>query len=261
LGNLTSDSGKNGSRAKDFQNQTQWALVAIPAPIYFLRKAASLSQGEGFIIFIGHWAPAMVAATHKDAPSLPVLFIAAQLVDWAFFLFLMFGIESMKVTPGISVMNPMDLYHMPYTHSLVGSAVWAAGFGALVFAISRSRTAALIAAAVVLSHWFLDLVVHIPDLTITGGEPKLGLGLWNHPAIEMPLELFITLGALWLYARAAKPKTVPLLTLGGVMLLLQAVNWFGPVEPEVTAGTSLLALFAFGLVTLCSWWTCRSARQ
>jgi hypothetical protein len=201
----------------------------------------------------------MVAATHKDAPSLPVLFIAAQLVDWAFFLFLMFGIESMRVRLGISVMNPMDLYHMPYTHSLLGSAAWAAGFGAVVFAVSRKSAAAIIGALVVLSHWFLDLLVHVPDLTIAGSSPKLGFGLWNHPAIEMPLELILTFGALWIYVRTAKPKTVPLLTLAAVMLALQAFNWFGPVEPEVTLGTSLLALFAYGIVTLASWWVARSA--
>lgn len=210
-------------------------------------------------MFIGHWAPAMVAATHKDAPSLPILFIAAQLVDWAFFLFLMFGVEGMRVTPGISVMNPMDLHHMPYTHSLLGSVLWAAGFGALVFAFSRNRTAAVITALVVVSHWFLDLIVHVPDLTIAGSPPKMGFGLWNYPAIEMPLELAITFGALWLYARKAKPKSAALLTLAVFMLVLQAINWFGPVEPEVTLGTSLLALFAFGLVTLAAWWTARSA--
>jgi hypothetical protein len=212
-------------------------------------------------MFIGHWAPAMVAATHKDAPSMPVLFVAAQLVDWAFFLLLMFGIESMRVTPGISVMNPMDLYHMPYTHSLLGSAVWAAGFGALIFAVSQSRTAAFIAALVVLSHWFLDLLVHVPDLTIAGNPPKLGFGLWNHPAIEMPLELLVTFGALWIYAHKAKPKIVPLLLLAVIMLALQAFNWFGPVEPEVTLGTSLLALFAYWLVTLAAWWVARSAQH
>ena len=138
-------------------------------------------------MFIGHWAPAIIAATHKDSPSLPLLFIAAQLVDWAFFLFLMFGVESMRITPGISVMNPMDLYHMPYTHSLIGSAVWASIFAALIFGVSQSRNAALIGALVVLPHWFLDLLVHIPDLTIAGSPPKLGLGLWNHPSIEIPL--------------------------------------------------------------------------
>lgn len=212
-------------------------------------------------MFIGHWAPAMVAATHKDAPSLPVLFIAAQLVDWAFFVLLIFGAEAMRVTPGISVMNPLDLYHMPYTHSLIGSAVFAAGFGVLIYALSRNRTAALIAALVVLSHWFLDLLVHVPDLTIAGSEPKLGLGLWNHPAIGMPLEFLLTFGALWFYARKAKPKLVPLLTLAAVMLTVQAIHWFGPVEPEVTTGTSLLAFFAFGIITLASWWAYRSARQ
>jgi hypothetical protein len=210
-------------------------------------------------MFIGHWAPAMVAATHKDAPSLPVLFVAAQLVDWAFFLLLIFGVEAMRVTPGMSVMNPLDLYHMPYTHSLLGSAAWAAGLGAIVFAVSRNRSAALIGALIVLSHWFLDLLVHVPDLTIAGSPPKLGLGLWNHPTIEIPLELLLTFGALWLYARKAKPKTVPLLALAATMLMLQAVNWFGPVEHEVTLGTSLLAFFAFGIVTLASWWVARSA--
>lgn len=210
-------------------------------------------------MFIGHWAPAMVAATHKEAPSLPVLFIAAQLVDWAFFLLLIFGIEAMRVTPGISVMNPMDLYHMPYTHSLLGSALWAAGFAALVFILSRNRTAAIISALMVLSHWFLDLLVHVPDLTLAGSAPKLGLGLWNHPGIEMPLELILTFGALWFFAIKAKPKRLPLLLLAGLLIAFQAVNWFGPVEPEVTLGTSLLAFVAFGLVTLVSWWTARSA--
>lgn len=212
-------------------------------------------------MFIGHWAPAMVAATHKDAPSLPVLFIAAQLVDWAFFLFLMFGIEAMRVTPGISYMNSMDLYHMPYTHSLLGSALWAVGFGGAIYAVSRNRAAAIIGALVVLSHWFLDLLVHIPDLTIAGGPHKLGFGLWNHPAIEMLLELGLTFGALWFFARTRKLDMDALFTLAGVMLLFQAFNWFGPVETEVTLGTSLLALFAYGIITLASWWVARSAQH
>ncbi|RDV01543.1 hypothetical protein DXH95_14720 [Sphingorhabdus pulchriflava] len=209
-------------------------------------------------MFIGHFSPAMIAARHKDAPSLPVLFIGAQLVDWAFFGLLLTGIEKMRVTPGISVMNPMDLYHMPYTHSLLGSALFATLFGGLVFLVSKNRMAGIISGLVVLSHWFLDLLVHVPDLTLIGSPPKLGLGLWNHRAIEMPLELGLTFGSLWLYSKAVKPRMLPLAVLGGVMLLFQAVNWFGPVETEVTTGTSLLAFFAFGLITLAAWWVYRS---
>ena len=72
-------------------------------------------------MFIGHWAPALAVAARKPAPTVATLFVAAQLVDWAFFGFLLVGVEHMRVSPGISAMNPMDLYHVPYTHSLLGS--------------------------------------------------------------------------------------------------------------------------------------------
>ncbi len=209
-------------------------------------------------MFIGHFAPALIAARHKDAPSLPLLFIGAQLVDWAFFALLLTGAEKMRFTPGVSVTNPMDLYHMPYTHSLLGSAIFAILFGGLVSLICRNRTAAILAALVVLSHWFLDLLVHVPDLTLAGSPPRLGLGLWNHPMIEMPFELILTFGALWLYAKVAMPKAVPLAVLAAILLLLQAINWFGPVETAVTSGTSLLAFFAYALATLAAWWVYRS---
>jgi hypothetical protein len=210
-------------------------------------------------MFVGHWAPALVVATRPRSPGLATLFVAAQLIDWAFFGLLLFGVERMRFSPGISAMNPMDLYHMPYTHSLLGSAVFAGMFGGAIWLASKDRAAALLGGAIVLSHWLLDLLVHVPDLTLAGSPPKLGLGLWNYPWIEIPLELAITFGALWLYARARRPALARVLVLGAVLLLLQAVNWFGPVEPEVTAGTSLLAMFAYGLATLAAWWMGKSA--
>lgn len=210
-------------------------------------------------MFIGHWAPALALAARPKAPGIGTLFVAGQLVDWAFFGLLLTGTEAMRVTPGISVMNPMDLYHMPYTHSLLGSAVFAAAFGALVLGLTKSRAAAGIAALAVLPHWFMDLLVHVPDLTLAGSPPKLGLGLWNYPAIEMPLELGLTFGALWLYVRARRPAPLRVGVLAVVLLALQAVNWFGPVEPHVTTGTSLLAFFAYGAATLAAWWMGKSA--
>lgn len=210
-------------------------------------------------MFIGHWAPALAAAAaSRRAPRLATLFVAAQLVDWAFFLLLIFGAERMRFTPGISVMNPMDLYHMPYTHSLLGSTLFAAAFAGLIWLTARSLVAAAIGAAVVLSHWFLDLLVHIPDLTLAGRPPKLGLGLWNHPAIEMPLELAITFGALAWYAQRRRPAKLPLVGLAVVLAALQAVNWLGAGEGEVSTATSLLAFVAYGLATLAAWWVGKS---
>ena len=205
-------------------------------------------------MFIGHWAPALAAAAHPRAPKLGTLFVAAQLVDWGFSALLLTGAERMRVVPGITAMNPMDLYDMPYTHSLVGSAAWALGFAALVWVARRDSLAAGIAGAVVLSHWLLDLIVHRPDLTLTGSPPKLGFGLWNHPMIEMPLELGLTFGALAFYLSRTRGPALPGIVLGAVLLALQLVNWFGPVASEVTPGTSYLAFFAFGLATLAAWW-------
>jgi hypothetical protein len=209
-------------------------------------------------MFIGHFAPALIAATHKDAPRLPVLFVGAQLVDWAFFAFLLTGTEKMRFQQGISAMNPMDLYHMPYTHSLLGAAVWALGFAALVWMATRNRTGALVAAAVVLSHWFLDWRVHVPDLTIAGHPPKLGLGLWNYPMIEIPLELVLIFGSLLYYARQKGAKGAPLWTIAILFAALQLFSWFGPIDQNVTTGTSLMAFAAFGIVTLAAYWLERS---
>lgn len=210
-------------------------------------------------MFIGHWAPALAAAAaSKKSPGLGTLFVAAQLVDWAFFSLAWAGVEHLRIVPGFTAMNPMDLYHMPYTHSLLGSAVWAAAFAGLLWLVLKDRSAALIGGGVVLSHWFLDLLVHAPDLTLAGSPPPLGLGLWNHPMIEIPLELAITFGALAWYAKARPGPLLPVLMIGGVLLLVQTINWFGP--PPTEAGPEMYgtALFAYALVTAIAWWVGRT---
>ena len=48
-------------------------------------------------------------------------------------------------------------------------------------------------AAVVFSHWLLDLIVHRADLPILPGNagdlPRLGFGLWKVPAASILVEL------------------------------------------------------------------------
>ncbi|MEO9634713.1 MAG: hypothetical protein ABJF89_01325 [Parasphingorhabdus sp.] len=213
-------------------------------------------------MFIGHFAPAMVAATHPKAPGLGTLFVAGQLLDFGFFGLALTGIENFRITPGITKMVPLDLYDMPYTHSLLGSAVWAAGFALLIWLFTRNRTGALIGGAVVLSHWFLDLLVHAPDLTLTGSPPKLGFGLWNYPAIEMPLELAITFGALAFFiarTRAVSARSKYALGLLAVLLaVFQAANWFGPVPEAADAAMKATGLFAFSVAALAAWWAGKS---
>ena len=105
-------------------------------------------------MFIGHFAPAFAAgAISPESPRLGTLFVAAQLVDWAFFLFVLVGIEEMRIVPGITAMNPLDLHYMPYTHSLAGTAVFALVFGVIVWRMSRNAVAGVWAAVTVRLRW------------------------------------------------------------------------------------------------------------
>jgi membrane-bound metal-dependent hydrolase YbcI (DUF457 family) len=207
-------------------------------------------------MFIGHYAPALIAAAHPKAPRLGTLFVAAQLVDIAFFAFLPLGIEKMRFVPGTTVMNPMDLYHMPYTHSLVGSIVWGAAFAGLVWLWLRNWTPALIAGGVVVSHWFIDLIVHAKDLTLFGAPPKLGFGLWDYPGVAMPLEFAITFAALWYYTanRPAVKTTAAVPALVLFLFIVQLVDWFGPKPQVVDAAITIMGLSSFGVAALLAVW-------
>ncbi|NJM51731.1 MAG: hypothetical protein HC843_13410 [Sphingomonadales bacterium] len=101
----------------------------------------------------------------------------------------------------------------------------------------------------VISHWFVDLLVHAPDLTLLGGPPKLGFGLWDYPLIAMPLELGLTgaaLGYYWMKAGVMQKAILrPMLWLAGAMLLLQLYNWLAPEAEQVGIALPLSAIIVF----------------
>ena len=206
-------------------------------------------------MFIGHFAPAFVAAAVSPrAPRLGTLFVAAQLVDWGFFSLAIAGIERMRIDPDATVMVPFDLYHMPYTHSLAGTGLWALGCALVIMLWQRNAMGGLLAGLVVLSHWVLDWLTHRPDLTLAGGDKAYGLGLWNYPYIAMPLEIGITLAAFVFYVRRTRGPIGPPLVLLGVMLALQAINWFGPEPVEAGFYLYVQALIAFAVMTVFAAW-------
>jgi hypothetical protein len=218
-------------------------------------------------MFIGHYAPAFVAATSPKSPRLGALFVAAQLVDIAFFSFLILGVEHMRLTPHATVMNAMDLYHMPWTHSLIGAIGWGTAFAVVIRLMHGSWTAGAIGGAVVVSHWVVDLLVHRPDLTLAGNTPALGLGLWNHPWIEIPLELAFAFGGLWFFVSRTRPiggagKWSPIALAAG-MAVFQAINWLTPQPGEASPAppaTGWLGLLAYGLLAALAWWVARTRR-
>jgi len=188
-------------------------------------------------MFAGHYSSAFVAKAVSPQTPLWVLLLAAQFVDVLWVLAILAGIEKARLDPSLPS-NPLDLYYMPWTHSLLASLLWAGvAFVASTRWLGLATREAVLVAAVVASHWFLDLVVHRADLTIAGGAP-MGFALWDYPVAAWALEMVLVAASVALAMRW-NATTLSLrrrwLLLGAGLLALQTQTSFGPVPPSLTA--------------------------
>ncbi len=204
-------------------------------------------------MFVGHYGVSFAAK--RVAPTIPLwtLFIAVQLLDVVWAPFILLGIEKVRIVPGITASNPLDLYYMPYTHSLLAALLWSAG-ALLAYRRFAARDlagkVALVVALAVLSHWFLDFLVHRPDLPLYDNTAKVGLGLWNVPAVAFVLEAALLFGGMWLYLATGVVPRLRMVVFGLVMLAIQAYVFFGPppVSDNAAAWTALAAYVVFAAV-------------
>jgi membrane-bound metal-dependent hydrolase YbcI (DUF457 family) len=204
-------------------------------------------------MFIGHYGVSFACKAAKPAIPLWVLFVAVQLVDVAWAVLVLLGIEKVRIVPGITATNPFDLYYMPFTHSLPGAALWSVGAAVTYRALAPAQkwAAAAIVGGAVFSHWILDLLVHRPDLALYDDTYKVGFGLWNYPTLAFTLEIALLFGGIALFLRTTEPKDsigrYGIMILGFVAVALQAYVFFGPppVSDTAFAVTALGLYFAF----------------
>lgn len=203
-------------------------------------------------MFIGHYGPAY--AIKRWQPDLPVfiLFIAVQLVDVAWAILVPLGIEKVRIVPGITATNPLDLYYMPYTHSLVAAIAWSVAGGAVYALMRKHPRRVRIGVAVgvaVLSHWMLDLLVHRPDLPLYDNTAKVGLGLWNFPLVAIALEAGLLLAGMLIYLRGSRGldrigSAGPPVFFIALVLIQAAVFWGAPPEtPNQAAAMAFISYF------------------
>lgn len=205
-------------------------------------------------MFVGHYSVSYAVKAAKPKIPLWVLFLAVQAVDVGWGVLVLLGIEKARYIKGFTEAFPLDLYYMPYTHSLLGASIWALACGALYF-LWRRRDGAAAAALVglaVLSHWFLDFPMHPGDLPLIDESHKVGLGLWNHAFAATVLELALLAGAIALYARTCPKHAKSTWILYAVMAMIQIGNTYGPTPPSAI-GIACAALFAYGAFAYIAW--------
>lgn len=186
---------------------------------------------------VGHAALALTVARTVPCLNAGWLVFASLLADFLLGIFAWMGLEQAHV--------PADYPHrhyltftFPYSHGLAPLLLWGALLGTLIALLQSSdrQRIFLTVAAVVLSHFFLDSIVHVVGLPLAGeSSPKVAFGLWNYMPFELILETLMTIGALVLYWRVKPRSAISRYGIAVFMILFAALTWtqlFMTTPPE-----------------------------
>ena len=192
-------------------------------------------------MFLGHFAVGFAAKRLAPTVSLGALFLACQLADLVWPVFVLLGLERDEVEPGATAVTPLRFVSYPFSHSLAALALWAVLLASVYGLVRRSRLAVLgVIAATVLSHWALDAISHARDMPITvGGRERVGLGLWHSVPATVLVEGLLFAAGLAVYLRTTRAVdrtgSVALWALAGLLALVYAANLLGPPPPDARA--------------------------
>jgi hypothetical protein len=154
-------------------------------------------------MFLGHLALGYAAKRWLPHVSLAVLLAATQLADLIWPVLLAAGVEHVRIVPGFTAATPLEFLSYPYSHSLAALFVWGALFASLFARRPRAFAALLL---LVLSHWALDVMTHVPDMPVYPGSRTFGLGLWNSVWGTRLVELSMFAAGIWIYASSTSPR-------------------------------------------------------
>jgi membrane-bound metal-dependent hydrolase YbcI (DUF457 family) len=205
-------------------------------------------------MFLGHYGIGLAAKKIAPKSSLGLLLAAAQWLDVLWPIFLILGMEHVRISADPNRFPALDFYDYPISHSLLMAAIWALLWGLVAYALKADWKIALILPGLVLSHWFLDYLVHRPDLPLAPrGFRMMGLGLWNSPFWTIILEFTIFFAGFGIYIGCTKAKdaigAVGPWVLGVLLGGLYIGSLFSGAPPnvDIVAWVSLSLLLIFPL--------------
>lgn len=207
-------------------------------------------------MILGHYGIALAAKRWAPQSSLGSLVLAAQLADEVWPLLLLLGIEKVQIEPSSPPTLRLHFIAYPISHSLLTALAGGVLFGVIYYLFRKDFRGSIVTTLLVPSHWLLDSLVHIPDLPVWPGGPRVGLGLWRSLPLTLLLEAGFFLFGLFVYLESTSAKnTVGRYAIWGFVVLLvgaYASSLLGPPPKDVhSLAWSTLALWIF--VPLASW--------
>jgi hypothetical protein len=215
-------------------------------------------------MFLGHYGVAYALKRAEPRVSLGTLFLSVVLVDIMWGVFLLTGWEQARVVPGFTRVTPLEFISYPLTHSLVSAAAWALLAAGIMYSWPTRDTSrhhwlkALVVGIAVASHWFLDLITHIPDLPLVGDDStKVGLGLWRSLPGTLAVELGLFAAGFLFYARwrlsSGRARKGRIIFVAGLLVVLYLANLFGPAPTSMTTVAVVDIMGTLALAFLAAW--------
>jgi len=205
-------------------------------------------------MLVGHLGVGLIGKRVEPKISLGTWMLAVLLADLVCFPLLIARMESFRGSVG----------DIPYSHSLLMNAIWAALFAIVYFVRRRYPRGAWLLFGAVLSHWVLDVISHRPDMQLAPGvDTVLGLGLWNSVPATLVIEGGFWLLAIIIYIRAMRAKNRAFYFVFWMGIALLTLTWYenirrGMGPDPVRAGVG--GLIFFSLIVAWAYWINRLAR-
>jgi hypothetical protein len=208
-------------------------------------------------MFIGHYALGFAAKRFAPRTSLGTLIAAPTFADLLWPMFLLTGWERVTSVGGSNPFLTLHFDSYPISHSLLALIGWGVLFAVAYGMRTRYTRGAAVVGLLVISHWLLDFVVHVPDLPLYPGSPKFGLELWRSVMGTIVLEgvMFVAGLAIYLSTTQARDRMGRYAVLGfAVLLALSYVaSLFSPPPSNMRALAIGAIVFGWLFVGLAAW--------
>ena len=100
-------------------------------------------------MFIVHFGVGFGTKKLEKTISLGTLFMASQFIDLLWPLFLIFGIENVKIDPGNTAFTPLDFVYYPFSHSFFAVLIWGVLFGIIYYLFKKNFKSSVILGLIV----------------------------------------------------------------------------------------------------------------
>jgi hypothetical protein len=206
-------------------------------------------------MFAGHVGAGLAIGCAERRVNVGLFVAGALLLDLALWLFVLLGWESVAIPSNFASTHQAE-FVFPYSHSLAASLAWsvlaAAGAWAVCARLGPARVrVALLTGAAVLSHWFLDVLVHQPEMPLAGATSHIvGLGMWQNMPAALAVEAAIVILGMFLfipYSGLSRGRSVAIAVLSVIILVFTVVGMtLAPPPPSAhaMAWSSLVTLVA-----------------